>query len=67
MVPNSCLLENFLFDLFSTEDILLDDNSDPDKQFYNDSGNFYDTPYSKPNEAKDFLKKTRTILFYTSP
>ena len=67
MVPNSCLLENLLFDSFSTEDILLDDNSDPDKQFYNDSGNFYDTPYSKPNEAKDFLKKTRTILFYTSP
>ena len=67
MAPNSCLLENFLFDPFSTEDILLDDNSDRDKQFYNDSGNFYDTPYFSPNEANDVLKKTSTItlLYFT--
>ena len=31
MAPNSCLFENFMFDPFSTEDILLDENSDPDK------------------------------------
>ena len=31
MAPNSCLFENFMFDPFSIEDILLDENSDPDK------------------------------------
>ena len=37
MAPHLCSLENFLYNLFSTEDILLDDNSDPEMQFYNDS------------------------------
>ena len=37
MAPNLCLFENFLYDPFSTEDILLDYNSDPDMQFFNES------------------------------
>ena len=43
MAPNSCSLENILFDQFSTKDIVLNDYSDPDKQLYYDSDNFYET------------------------
>ena len=63
MAPNSCLFENFMFDQFSTEDILLHENSDPDKQFYNNSSNFYDTPYFSPNETKGFLKQSKNDNF----
>ena len=56
MTPNSWSLEYILFNPFSTEDILPHDNFDPDKQFFNDSDNFYDTPHSSPNEANVFLK-----------
>ena len=37
MVPNLSSSESFMLDLFSTKDIMLIDNSDLDKQFYNDS------------------------------
>ena len=50
---------NFLFDPFSTEDILLDDDSDPNKQFYNYIDNSYDTPYFLV-EANDILKELIT-------
>ena len=64
MAPHSCSLEKYLFDPFSTEDILLDDNLDPDKQFYNDSDNSYDAPYfSLNNEANDFLKQNNNDNF----
>ena len=63
MAPNSCSLEKFLYNLFSMEDILLDDNSDPDKQFYNDSGNFYDTPNFSSKKANDFLKQNKDYNF----
>ena len=56
MTPNSWSLEYILFNPFSTEDILPDDNFDPDKQFFNDSDNFYDTPHSSPNEANVCFK-----------
>ena len=62
IIPNSCSFENFMFDPFSTEDTLLGVNFDPDRQFYNDSGNFYDTPYCSPNEAKDCLTIMITII-----
>ena len=59
------LLENFLFDPFSSENISLDDNSDPGKQFYIGSDNFYDTPYFSLDEASDFLKQTKSDKFFT--
>ena len=40
MAPDSCSLVKFLLDPFSKEDILLDDNSGPDKQFFNDRTTF---------------------------
>ena len=45
------------------EDILLDDNSDQDRQFYSDGDNFYDTPYFSQNELTTEQKK---CLFYIS-
>ena len=39
-------------------------NSDPDKQFYNNSGNFYDTPYFSSNAASDFLKQYKDNLTF---
>ena len=63
MDPYSCSLESFLFEPYSMEDILLDDNSDQDRQFYNDGDNFYDTSYFSQNELTTEQKK---CLFYIS-
>ena len=43
-----------MFDRFQ-----LDDNTDPEKLFYNCIDNFYDTSYFSTNEAKHFLKQSK--------
>ena len=53
----------FFVRLVSTADILLDENSDPDKQFYNTSDNFYDIPYFSYNEAIDILQQNQNVNF----
>ena len=45
------------------EDILLDHDSDPDKQFCNDNGNFYDAPNFSSNKANDFSKQNKDYNF----
>ena len=52
MARNSYSFGNFMMDPFSTENTELGVNSDPDRQFYNDSSNFYDTAFCSPNESK---------------
>ena len=46
------------------EDILLDDNSDQDRQFYNDGDNFYDTSYFSQNELTTEQKKMPFLYFF---
>ena len=63
MARNSYSFENFMMEPFSTENTELGVNSDPDRQFYNYSSNFYDTAFSSPNEAKEFLKQNNNDNF----
>ena len=63
MAPNSWSFEKFLFDPLAAEGVLLDDSSHPDKQFHNNSGNFYNTLCFSPNYAKDFLKRSKNHNF----
>ena len=63
MARNSYSFGNFMMEPFSTENTELGVNSDPDRQFYNDSSNFYDTAFCSPNESKEFLKQNNNDNF----
>ena len=63
MAPHLCSLGKVFFDLFLTEDVLLYDKSDQDKQSFNDCDKFYDIPYFSPNKANDCLKQNKNDNF----
>ena len=55
--------ENFNFDPFNSGDILVNDEQDPDSNFFNDIKHSHNTSYFLPNEAFEFLSNNNNNSF----
>ena len=56
--------ESLNFDPFSLDDITTNDDTDPDKNFFNDfDKNLHDTRYVLPDEVSNFLKENKSNSF----